>query len=185
MNAIAIRPTVINVMPSPCRGLGILHLLTNTGKAAYSYQPSQTRTESVCKGVTDIGDSLHVLRIEQNTLLHEQRTAHDGAVHSDQRQEDTQTRIQRRTELLNNHLDDLYDSRNNGDEQDETQVTEVKRIEHIYLQQVVDRQGDGQHERNRYAQTKTRLNSLTYCQIRTHSKEECENHVVRKNRADK
>ena len=43
--------------------------------------------------------------------------------------------------------------KNDGDEEDETEVLQVQRLENERLQQVVNRQGNDEHESNGYTQT--------------------------------
>ena len=58
-----------------------------------------------------------------------------------------------RAVFLHNHLHQLHDSGNDGDEEDETEVLQVQRLENERLQQVVNRQGNDEHESNGYTQT--------------------------------
>ena len=131
----------------------ILHFLTNTCEADNRQEPSQTRTEGVHESVSEGSDGLGIHCGQADTLLHEERTTHDGAVHRDQRQEDSEARIERRAVFLHNHLHQLHDSSNDGDEEDETEVLQVQRLENERLQQVVNRQGNCEHESNGYTQT--------------------------------
>ena len=70
-------------------------------------------------------------------------------------------------------------------EQNETQVSQIQGTQHIYLQQVVNRQRDRLYKDNGYSQTGCGLNVLRYGQVRTHTQEEGEYHIVRKDGANK
>ena len=88
------------------------------------------------------------------------------------------------------HLDQLHEGGDNGDEEDETQKTEVHvcetpaqpaqrtALEDELVQQVVDRQRAEQHEDDREAQAIGRFYVFRYRQVRTHTQEVCENHIV-------
>ena len=67
------------------RNVVILHFLTNTCEADDSQEPSDTRTEGVHKRVSEGSDGLGIHCGQADTLLHEERTTHDGAVHGNQR----------------------------------------------------------------------------------------------------
>ena len=131
--AIAMRPTVINTMPRPCRGLG-------------------TSLYCIFSRMAPIATMASAQPIHQDALLHEQRSTHDSAVYGNQRQEDTQRCIERGRILLNSHLNQLHHTGNNGDEEDERQIAEVDPLnkavgtQHLGLQQIVNRNGNGEHE---------------------------------------
>ena len=63
--------------------------------------------------------------IRDSLLLHEERTAHDGAVHGNQRQEDTQLAVKRRRERLDDHLHELHERGDRGDEDDEGEEAQI------------------------------------------------------------
>jgi hypothetical protein len=55
----------------------------------------------------------------------------------------------------------------------------------MHLQQIVNWQCDEQHEGYCYTQASTRFYILGHSQVRTHTQEVCEDHVVSKNAANK
>ena len=107
-------------------------------------------------------------------LLHEERTAEDGTVDGDEREEDTERRIERRTVLFDRHFDKLRhrgDDRDKHDEREEAQVDlGILRAEprqrtgtqDVGLQQVVDRKRHHEHESDRHTQTESRLDVLRH-----------------------
>ena len=165
MKAMPIRPTVMKVMPRPLSAGGTLEYAIFSRMAA---RETMARAEGVHDGFTDVQEVL---------LLHEQGTAQDGAVHGDQRQEDTQGRIELRRELLDDHFHDLHDGRDDRDEDDEAEEAEVHvgeggaepleraGLEHEGVQQVVDRKRDQEHGDDRDAQTRSRLDILRDRQV--------------------
>ena len=124
-------------------------------------------------------------------MLHEERTAQNGAVHGDQRQEDTQLIIKRRREFLDGHLHELHESGDRGDKDDESQKAQIDSrdqyigFEDVFVQKVVQRHGHHHHERNGQTQAEGRLDALRYGDVGTHAEEEGEDHVVDKDRPDK
>ena len=148
MNAIAIRPTVMNVIPSPRRAAGTLEY------AIFS---------------------LIAARVHEIPFLHEERATEDGAVHGDERKEDSKLRIQGRCEFLHYHFHNLCYCGNHCDEHYETEKTEVdirksepcKRpgFQYILVQKVVDRERNQEHADNSYTQTSRSLNTFRYRQI--------------------
>ena len=58
-------------------------------------------------------------------LNHEQRAGEDGAVHRDERQEDTQRRIERGDVFVEEHLKDLHRCRDNADVGNETKEADI------------------------------------------------------------
>ena len=144
MNAIAMRPTVMKVIPSPRRAAGTLEY------AIFSL---------IAARVT----------IARNQPIPE-RASEDGAVHCDQREEDTQLRVQGRGEFLHHHFHYLGDGRHDCDEHDETEEAQVHirkpgpcegtGLQYEFIQQVVDRQCDQQHSDNSYSQTGSCLHIL-------------------------
>ena len=76
------------------------------------------------------------------------------------------------------------------DEEDKCQEREVNAFgqcavgQDFCLKQIVNRDGDEQHEGYGDAQSEAGLYSLGYCKIRAHTQEESENHVVHKDRAN-
>ena len=128
-------------------------------------------------------------------LLHEERAAHDGAVHGDQRQEDAQLAVKRRRELLDGHLHQLHESGDGGDEDDKRQEVQVHIgqpgprkgtcLEYEFIQEVVQRHGHHHHERNGGAEAEGRLHALRHGDVGAHAEEEGEDHVVDEDRPDK
>ena len=146
MKAMPIRPTVMKVMPRPLSAGGTLEYAIFSRMAA------------------------------RETMARNQPIP-DGAVHGDQREEDTQGRIQFRGELLHDHFHDLHDGGDDRDEDDEAEEAQVHvgeggadpleraGLEHVGVQQVVDRQGDQEDGDDRDAQTRSRLDILRYRQV--------------------
>ena len=166
MNAIAMRPTVMKVIPSPRRAAGTLefgvcHLLPDCSQGHDSQEPADTGTERIDSGFTEI---------HEIPFLHEEGASEDGAVHCDQREEDTQLRVQGRGEFLHHHFHYLGDGRHDCDEHDETEEAQVHirkpgpcegtGLQYEFIQQVVDRQCDQQHSDNSYSQTGSCLHIL-------------------------
>ena len=130
------------------------------------------------------------------TLLHEERAAEDGAVHGYQRQEDAQRHVQRGQIPLEDHLQQLHDARDHCDEDDQRQEREVRAgkaraqprqrpfAEQVFVDQVVDGHGDGQHKADGQSQPEGGLHVLGDGQIGAHAQEVGEDHVVDKDGAD-
>src|SRR3990170_3996877 len=89
--------------------VGITHLLAQPRHQRYGQSPAQPRTQS-------IKSRLHEVIL---TNHHEKSRAQDGAVHRNQGQEYAQRIIQARAEPLHEHLDELNECRDNGDEDHE------------------------------------------------------------------
>ncbi len=120
MKAKAINPTVMKVIPKPRSGGGTSLYLSFSripAKAAIARAQPTPQPNSVN----------HRLRKVVISFLHEQRTAHDGAVHRDQRKEDSQRVVKRRKELIEEHLQDLNHRRDHADVADEAQEREIDR----------------------------------------------------------
>ena len=87
MNAIPMRPVMMNEIPRPLRGLG--ERLGNVGVGEFladgsdshdGEEPADTGTEGIDCGVAEVGEV---------PFLHEEGGTHHGAVHCDKGQEDT------------------------------------------------------------------------------------------------
>ena len=127
-------------------------------------------------------------------LLHEERTAEDGTVDSDEREEDTERGIERGAVFLDGHLDELGHRGNDGDEHDEREEAQVNvgilraepsqrtGTQDVGLQKIVDRECHHKHEGHGNAQTEGGLHVLRHGDKGAHAKEVGENHVVDKNR---
>ena len=109
----------MKVMPRPLSAGGTLEYAIFSRMAARETMArnQDAGAEGVHDGFTDV---------EEVLLLHEQGTAQDGAVHGDQRQEDTQGGVQFRGELLHDHFHDLHDGGDDRDEDDEAEEAQVR-----------------------------------------------------------
>ena len=122
--------------------------------------------------------------------MHEKRGSHDGTVHSNKGEENTQRGVERGRETLNHHLYQLDHTGNNGYEKDKGEKTEVDArnqtigTEHPRLQQIIDRHCDQQHKGNGNAETKGCLHRLRNSKIRAHAEKEGKYHIVHKYGAD-
>src|SRR5690554_4870679 len=87
------------------RHIAVLEFLTDTRQSGDRKRPAHTGSYPVHHGFTEV----------VATLDHEQYTAHDRAVHGNQRQEHTQGVVKCRHELVEEHLHDLHDSCNHTD----------------------------------------------------------------------
>src|SRR5690554_7653890 len=123
-------------------------------------------------------------------LLHKQRTTQDGTVYRNQGKKNTQRGIKRRSKLLYNHLHQLYHRSNHRNKHDETQKAQIHRSEiltqptqstgrqHIVLQQIVHRNGNGQHKNNSHPQSERSLHRFGYRQEGTHTQKVGKDHVI-------
>ena len=107
------------------RHIRVSHLFADSSKTYDSKQPSKTRTKCIRDSVCYSTNELRVRWCKSNTLLHEERSTHDGTVHGNQRQEDAQRGIERGAETLDSHFHQLRDAGDDGDEKNETQEAEV------------------------------------------------------------
>ena len=167
--------------------MAVAQLLADGGDGHDGEEPADAAAEGEDRGLADVGVS---------ALLHEERARHDGAVHGDERQEDAQRVVERGAELLHHHLHHLHDGRDDGDEHDEAQEAEVhlgqrgrypcqrSGCEEEFVEQIVDRHGDEQHEGDRYAEARRGLHRLAHGKVGAHAEEEGEDHVVDKYRLD-
>ena len=152
-------------------GLGhvaVAHLLAYRGEADYGEVPAYSRTEGVGYGLA---------AVHEIPLLHEERASEDRTVNGDQRQEDTQRRVEVGHELFDYHLDELGECCHHGDEDDQGEEAEVHVCElraepgecagrqHILVEQIVDGQGEHQHENYGEAEAVGCLDILRYRQI--------------------
>ena len=71
--------------------VGVSHLLADGGEGGDGQEPADTGAEGIGNGVPYAGDGLRVGVGHGDALLHEERGAHDSAVHGNQGQEDTQS----------------------------------------------------------------------------------------------
>ena len=147
--------------------------------------PAQTRAQTVDDRLPERRE-LHRVDL----LLHEERAAHDGAVDGDQRQEDTQLAVERRRELLDDHLHELHEGGDRGDEDDEGEEAQIDALdqsaglEHVFVQEVVQGHGHHHHERDGGSEAQGRLHALRHGDVGAHAEEEGEDHVVDENRPD-
>src|SRR5690554_4975574 len=88
-----------------CRHVAVLELLTDTRQSGDRKRPAHTGSYAVHHGFAEV----------VATLDHEQHTTHDRAVHGNQRQEHTKGVVERRYELVEEHLHDLHYGRNHTD----------------------------------------------------------------------
>src|SRR5690606_7795710 len=82
----------------PLRHVAVLELLADARQGCNCQRPANP-----CAGTVH-----HALREGVAALHHEQRGAHDGAVHRDQWQEDTQRVVERRHVFIQHHLENLH-----------------------------------------------------------------------------
>ena len=129
----------------------ICQFLAYCAKQADSERPANARTQGKGNGVRDRTNILCVGWVEIDALLHEERSTHDGTVYGYERKEDSECGIERRRETLNNHLYQLNDACNDGNEQYEREIGQVDTEDaigrkNLCLQEIVDRNCDKQHE---------------------------------------
>ncbi len=113
-------------------------------------------------------------------LHHEQRGSEDGAVDGQQGQKNTEGVVERREEAVQHHFQNLDHRGNHGDLGEQTQVTEIQVPEvgpgqcavtqDEVVKQVVDRDTDGFHNDDRYAQANRRLDLFGHGQEGTHTR---------------
>src|SRR5690606_37670132 len=166
--------------------VGILQFFPDGRHAHDSQQPSYTGTESVG------GSHAHIGKL---ALLHEERTAQDGAVHGNQRQEDTQRCVKRGAEPLHDHFDQLYERCDYGDKDEQaedaqvdcrklwTQPRQGTSLQHVVFEHIVDGKGEHQNEGYCSPQPKSGFYVFRHSKIGAHTQEVCEYHVVYKYRS--
>ncbi len=189
MKAMPISAVIMNVIPTPRSGAGMLEYWAMRSRTA------ATAVMASNQPITPAAACTYSCPYRAEVaLLHEERAAEDGAVYRDKRQEDTERGIKRRSIFLHYHLHELCHRRDNGDKHYQREEAEVNLgevgaeprqgsgTEHVGLKQVVDGQGDGEHECDGYAQAERRLDIFAHRYERAHAKEVGEYHVVDKNR---
>ena len=83
-----------------------------------------------------------------------------------------------------NQFHELHDTSDDCDEEDECEIAEIHalyetvRTENLGLEQIVGRNGNAEHEGNGETESERCLHVLTNGKERTHTEEECEDHVV-------
>ena len=159
------------------RNVGVAHLLADGSQGNDGQEPAKAGTQGVHRGLANV---------QEVFLLHEQGTAQNGAVHGNQRQEDTQRGIEFGRELLHHHFHNLHNSGDDGNEDDEAEEAQVHPFdegigcEHVGIEEIVDRKRNQEHEDDCEAQAGSGLHVFRYRQERAHSQEVSENHVVHK-----
>src|SRR5690606_4593899 len=158
--------------------IAVLELLADSSQQCDRQGPGGTRTEAID----------HAFGRVVVPFDHEQRATHDGAVHRDQRQEHAQGVVERRHELVQQHLEDLHDRGNNADvaQQPEEAEVDVRQagpgqravLEQVGEDQVVGRYGNGLHHDDRDTQADSRLHLLGDGDEGTHAEEERQGHVL-------
>ena len=136
-------------------------MLTNTCKEYHS----KAITECGSKGVNGSLSEIHIL------LHHRESDTENCAVGGDERKEDSESLIKRRTDLLEHNLNHLYKSGNHKDERYGLQVGKFQWYKHILVQKEGHDSSQGDDEAYGSGHTGSGRELVGYTEERTASKE--------------
>ena len=160
------------------RYVAVAEFFANAGKSDEGHGPAETAADAEGHAFAEV-----VLPFD-----HEQRAAENRAIHGNERQEDTERVIERRHEPIEQHLEDLYECRDDANVRHEPEKTQVDTgearpaerafFQQVGIDQVIDRHRDRLDHHNGDTEPDRGIDALRYREEGAHAEEERQREVL-------